>query len=141
MASPKPLSEESTIDNDAMSVVLNELRDIKHSNAELTKDVKHLTKRICKQDAILQELRRDLPLVKADAARGEMLYDTPELAERWQVSERTIETEVAEGNLVPTFIRGARRFTPDAVRAYERTNSGLRRRRGARRRAAAKSSS
>ena len=120
--------------------VREELQEIKRLNAELKKALAYVTSTVIKQGHLLQEIRDELPLAKIDAARGDTLYDTEELAKRWQVSARTIETEVAEGNLVPTFIRGARRFTPDAVRAYERTASGLRRRRGARRRAAKKGS-
>jgi hypothetical protein len=121
--------------------VRDELQEIKRLNAELKKTLAFLSKRVIEQGDLLRQITEELPLVKTDAERGDTLYDTDGLAKRWLVSKRTVETEVAEGNLVPTFIRGARRFTPDAVRAYERTASGLRRRRGARRRAATKSSS
>ena len=141
MDNSTPLSQESTTDDGETSVVQNELCELKRMISEVSKAITGLRSKAYKDGNLLQELTSDFPLVKADAARGDQLYDTKELAGRWQVSERTVETEVAEGNLVPTFIRGARRFTPDAVRAYERTNSGLRRRRGARRRAAAKTSS
>lgn len=65
-------------------------------------------------------------------------FTTAQLAARWQVSERTIDYEIEAGTLVPFYVRGARRFTIDAVRAYERKASG--RRRTARRRKTAKKS-
>lgn len=75
-----------------------------------------------------------------DSAGRETLFSTQALADRWGVSTRTIETEVSEGNLVPTFIRGARRFTLGSVEQYERSNSGTRKRSSAARRKAAKRS-
>ena len=62
----------------------------------------------------------------------ERLLTAREVAARWGVSVRTIETEVAEGNLVATYVRGARRFTLGAIRAYETDNTtGAPRRRAA----------
>jgi hypothetical protein len=120
--------------------VYEELREVQRVNSELKQTVEVLNNRMIEQGDILREIYEGLALAKADTQRVVKLYDTDDLATRWQVSKRTVENEVAEGNLVPTFIRGARRFTPDAVRAYERAASGLGRRR-VRRRSSRKGSS
>lgn len=68
------------------------------------------------------------------------LYDTPGLAARWLCSVRHIENLCASGALTPTYIGSSRRFTPASVNAFERTQSGLRMSRAAKRRKAVKAS-
>lgn len=141
-------STEHDSTENASNGVQEELRELKRIVTELAQIVSKQDKSTSHQAKVVYglrnevgEMRKDLPLVKKDAERGDKLHDTESLAERWGVSERTIAKEVSEGNLEPTYIRTALRFTPEAVRAYERTATGARRRRGARKRAAVKSSS
>jgi len=148
MDKPTPLSNESNPTESDLKALRKEVRELTESVSELTPTVSKQGKSIIYQAKVIRELRgevaelrKDLPLAKQDAERGEKLYDTLSLSKRWDVSERTIAKEVSEGNLEPTYIRSSLRFTRESVIAYERTATGMRRRRGARKRAAAKSSS
>ena len=118
----------ATDDRDALSAQI----------AKLEGQLRHVLAETLHMKQALVGLQRATEIVAPDPVERDRLYDTKALAERWGVSERTIDTEVAEGNVVPTFIRGARRFTFEAIREYERTNSGLRRRRAGLRRKAAR---
>ena len=109
--------------------------------AKLEEQLRHVLSETLRTKQALLGLQKATQIAAPDPVERDRLYDTKSLAERWGVSERTVDTEVAEGNVVPTFIRGARRFTFEAIRDYERTNSGLSRRRaGLRRKAAQKKS-
>lgn len=55
--------------------------------------------------------------------RSAQLMKLEEVATRWQVSPRTVSKEFAEGCLVATYIRGAQRFSIEAVEAVERANT------------------
>jgi excisionase family DNA binding protein len=66
------------------------------------------------------------PLVGA-APRPEPLMTAEEVAEYLAVSIRTLETLIAEGELVPLRIRGARRFTREAIDSYLRSLAGRKR--------------
>ena len=96
----------------------------------------------------VKRLRADLAELKEGIESGGpngprdagQLYDTPGLAARWLCSARHIENLCASGALTPTYIGSARRFTPASVNAFERSQSGLRMSRAARRRKALKRS-
>lgn len=51
------------------------------------------------------------------------LKDISDVARHLQVSPRTVETLVAEGQLAPIWIRGQRRFTEEALDAYLRNRA------------------
>lgn len=61
-----------------------------------------------------------------------------DVARTLQVSMRTVETLIAAGKLRPLWIRGVRRFHPDAVEAYLRSCERKRRTRRKRKRDSAK---
>jgi excisionase family DNA binding protein len=50
----------------------------------------------------------------------EPLWTAKDVAHALNVSKRTVENVISAGDLQPIYIRGARRFDPDAVRAYVR---------------------
>lgn len=52
------------------------------------------------------------------------LLDIEEVAEYLQVSKRTVETLVAEGEIKPIWVRGQRRFTKNAIQSYLWHNVG-----------------
>ena len=54
----------------------------------------------------------------------EPLLDVSGVAEYLNVSTRTIERIVAEGRLVPLWVRGQRRFTQEGVQAFLRSCPG-----------------
>ena len=92
-----------------------------------------------RQRALLEELAAAARESRPGVAGRARMFTTAHLAEAWQVSARTIEALVAEDALTPTYVKGARRFSLDAVEAYERKATG-RRRRSARRRTRPESS-
>jgi excisionase family DNA binding protein len=51
------------------------------------------------------------------------LLSVDDLANTLGVSKRTVETIIAEDELRPIWVRGQRRFHPDAVNAYLRRRS------------------
>jgi excisionase family DNA binding protein len=51
---------------------------------------------------------------------GSHLLDVKDVARHLQVSKRTVETLIAEGQITPIWIRGQRRFTKEALDAYLR---------------------
>ena len=53
----------------------------------------------------------------------DQLMTLPQVAHYLQVSERTVETLVAEGQLQPIYVRSCRRFEPEAVKAYVRSQA------------------
>ena len=53
----------------------------------------------------------------------ELFYTQAQLADRWQVSRRTIDNEVERGALPVTYIRRSRRFAREHVVAYELRNT------------------
>lgn len=54
---------------------------------------------------------------------SERLFRVQDVAERWSVSPRTVESLASSGDLVSTYVGGSRRFTPAAVDAFERRNA------------------
>jgi excisionase family DNA binding protein len=60
---------------------------------------------------------------RASNKLGDHLLTLPQVAHYLQVSERTVETLVAEGELQPIYIRSRRRFEPEAVKAYLRSQA------------------
>ena len=60
------------------------------------------------------------------------LLTVKDVAALLNVSVRTVEQLVAERQLVPVWVRRARRFLPSQVDAYVRANTGRPRRRGGR---------
>jgi len=56
------------------------------------------------------------------------LMTVKDVARTLAVSERTVETLIAAGKLRPLWIKGQRRFHPDAVEAYLRSCEKARRR-------------
>lgn len=76
------------------------------------------------RDALLNGLaaeveRRLAPLLEA-SERPEPLLTVGDVAAYLNVSKRTVETLISEGELVPLRIRGVRRFTRNAIDAYVR---------------------
>lgn len=63
--------------------------------------------------------RRVAPLL-AGPSRPEPLLSVNDVVEYLGVSRRTVETIIAEGDLVPIRVRTARRFTRDSVDSYLR---------------------
>lgn len=57
------------------------------------------------------------------------LIPIKEVARRLGVSVRTVEQLVAEQELVPVYIRRARRFAPEQIDAFVRARTGSRPRR------------
>ena len=53
----------------------------------------------------------------------DQLMTLPQVAHYLQVSERTVETLIAEGELQPIYVRSCRRFEPEAVKAYVRSQA------------------
>jgi hypothetical protein len=148
MDKPNPLANESKHTDSDLTVVRSDIRELKEIVTKVAELAQKSERSKTYEAKVLYqvrdevgELRKDLPLAKQDVEHGDKLYGITSLSKRWDVSERTIAKEVSEGNLVPTYIRTSLRFTPEAVCAYERTATGMCRRRGARERAAAKSSS
>jgi excisionase family DNA binding protein len=70
------------------------------------------------------EMERWYPLVKGPPP----LLDVKGVAERLNVSERSVERLVASGQLVPLGVGGARRFSQEGVRAFLRRYAVRRRR-------------
>jgi excisionase family DNA binding protein len=66
-----------------------------------------------------QELDRFL-----DDRSVEQLLSIGGVAEALNVSERTVERLVDDGELTPIWIRGQRRFKPESVRSYIRRAAG-----------------
>lgn len=54
------------------------------------------------------------------------LFTVAETADMLGVSKRTVETLIAEGELVPVYIRSARRISKDQIEAYLRSASNRR---------------
>jgi len=52
------------------------------------------------------------------------LWTIGDVATRLNVSNRTVESIIDDGKLTPIWIRGQRRFEPEAVEAYLRRNVG-----------------
>lgn len=75
--------------------------------------------------AVLDALKGRLDI----AQRPEPLLTVADVATHLSVSKRTVETLVAEGALAPLRVRGARRFTREAVDAYVRSLAGRKPRR------------
>ena len=69
------------------------------------------------RDAFAETPRRD-----PDPLR---LLSVSEVADRLSVSEDTVEREIADGRLVPVWVRRQRRFDPRAVDAYVRESARL----------------
>jgi excisionase family DNA binding protein len=57
------------------------------------------------------------------------LLTVEQVAERLNVSVRTVESLIADGELVPLRIRGARRFTDQTIDAFLRSCAGKKKRR------------
>ena len=56
-----------------------------------------------------------------EQARPEgQLYTIEEVADKWQVSRRTVANLFSEGKLVATYINGSQRFSLEAIEAAER---------------------
>ena len=61
----------------------------------------------------------------ADNSGGpDPLWDINDVSDYLKVSKRTAETLVAEGKISPIWVKGQRRFGPDAVKAYLRRQVG-----------------
>ena len=83
-----------------------------------------------KGEGLWQHIKRDLPGLVRKAVRevvgtghespknGERLLTKEEVAERLQVSPRTVDTLAASGDLPRLKIRGCVRFEPGAIDAY-----------------------
>ncbi len=80
--------------------------------------VDQLVERIGRLEAVIATLVESPRLPSS-----ERLLRVQDVAERWSVSARTVETLASSGDLVSTYIGGSRRFTPDAVDAFERRNA------------------
>lgn len=92
-----------------------------------------------RQRLAIEDLSAAVHGVRPEDGDAPRLYTTEDLSAAWQVSVRTIENLVAENAISPTYIKRARRFSADAIAAYERKATG-RRRRSARRRTQTKPS-
>lgn len=71
-------------------------------------------------EALSNIVRDHLATVLARPSRPEPLLTVGEVADRLAVSKRTVETMIAEGELKPVRVRGARRFERTAIDAYVR---------------------
>ncbi len=125
------------VQNDAPAWAANLVAELGATRAA----VERLNREVRKIQVDLANHIEAAALTAPDPAYRDKLYDTPALAERWGVSERTVDTILSQGLIVPTYIQSSRRFTAAAVAEYERSKSGLgRRRKVARRRNQAKRS-
>ena len=72
--------------------------------------------------AALREQLAALPARLLEAARASQmpppLLTVKDVGRTLSVSPRTVETLIADGEIVPLWVRGQRRFHPDAVLAY-----------------------
>lgn len=93
-----------------------------------------------KIEALRADLRRELSeiieeqnerLLKKHTAL-KPLMSVKDVARTLGVSERTLETIIGSGKLQPLWIKGQRRFHPDAVDAFMRASERRPRRRGRR---------
>ena len=84
------------------------------SRSELQWDVEELATHLA------AKLKEELP----HQPESEPLLDVGAVARRLNVSKRTVETLIAEGELTPIWVRGQRRFTTDAIDSYIRSNVG-----------------
>ena len=97
---------------------------------ELRRRVDDLSRRLEDQKQIL----KDLPEITAEAVRRtpvDSVLDVRGVAAHLAVSERTVETLVAEGQITPIWVGGQRRFSWEAIDAFKRSAAGPRRRRRA----------
>jgi excisionase family DNA binding protein len=74
--------------------------------------------------AIRQVVAEAVAARPVEAPASPPLLTKSDMARYLHVSVRTIDTLVAEGELVPIHIRSARRFTKDAVDRYIRRQAG-----------------
>ena len=70
-------------------------------------------------DRILDRLLDELD-GHTDTEDPNALLDVEDVARYLQVSKRTVETLIAEGQIEPIWVRGQRRFTREALDAYVR---------------------
>lgn len=70
-------------------------------------------------DRIVDRLLDEIDGVSSPQS-SETLLDLSDVAHYLQVSDRTVETLIAEGQIEPIWVRGQRRFTIDAIEAYVR---------------------
>ena len=75
------------------------------------------------QEDLANHLTGVLRREKANTKPGPLM-DVEAVAQRLNVSKRTVETLIAEGQLNPIWVRGQRRFTRKAIDAYIRNNVG-----------------
>lgn len=72
---------------------------------------------------IAQLIRKENTELLEEHLSMKPLLSVEDLADTLGVSKRTVETIIAEGKLSPIWVRGQRRFHPDAVDAYLRRRS------------------
>lgn len=82
---------------------------------------------LCRELAEVIEAQNERLLRRHTALKP--LMSVKDVARTLGVSERTVETLVASGKLQPLWIKGQRRFHPDAVEAFIRAGEHRARRR------------
>lgn len=98
----------------------------------LHRAVLSLVAEVGRQRGAIEDLTRTVQeLTEIGPTKDRPLFTTDQLSQYLQCSVRTVETLVSEGAITPLYVRGARRFTHEAVQAFVRSASG-RRKRGAR---------
>jgi len=93
---------------------------------DLERRLEDLSRRLEEQGRALEAL----PEITAEAVRQtppEPLMDVPALAAYMAVSVRQVERLIADGEIVPLWIGGVRRFSRETVRAYLRAAAKPRR--------------
>lgn len=103
-------------------------RTRKPPGADLHRDFQRLKADL---PGLIHEAIQDAVQTVGESAPGPSLLTIDDVARLLNVSRRTVENLVADGELVPLRIRGARRFTPEMVDVFLRTTAGkkVRRRR------------
>jgi len=91
---------------------------------------------LVEKEPLIKHIERTFRKVLSEYVGSKPLYNVEPLADIQDVasclgvSVRTVETLIAEGDLVPIWVRGQRRFTSDAIEAYIRHHVGDRSRGG-----------
>jgi excisionase family DNA binding protein len=90
----------------------------------------HHVELLTRIENILREVLRDeLAAWRAQLQEPRPLLDAAAVARQLNVSVRTVERLIAEGEIVPIRIGSSRRFTPESIEAFLRKTVRLRRRR------------
>jgi len=75
----------------------------------------------------MKERLDDLESSLAEPLYPVSLFSVAQVADMFGVSVRTIESLIADGELVPIYIRSVRRISKESIEAYIRASTGFRR--------------